>query len=591
MSSIHETAPNPQFVREPWIDLTGTWKFQYDDENAGLEAGWWRSDFGEKSLEILVPYPPESRLSGIADPSFHPIIWYQRALPDIPTDVPERTLLRFGAVDYEATVWINDICVGGHIGGSSPFVVELSTDWLRSLNRPRLTLRVFDDPTDLEQPRGKQAWTEEPAGIWYKRTTGIWQPVWLEFAPPVHVQHIRWTFHPESTSLRFDLELSRSPLNPMNVTLAVCSPGGKVSSTSILMEERLASGSLDLVGLQQNGSVNHLLWRPESPLLLPTRISVSSGDTVDGYLGLRTISVDKTGFRINNQPLWLRMVLSQGYFPESHYAAPTLDAIHREVELTLALGFNGARTHQKAEDPRYLYWADSLGLLIWGEIGAAYTWSDRAFNRLSNEWQELIRRDINHPSVIAWVPFNESWGVSDVATNLQQQNAVRSIYSHTNALDGTRPVIGNDGWEHVSTDVFSLHDYIWEGNELSSRYSSGKCNDDIANTFAVAGKKAVAAEECVLEHLPIMVTEYGGVSFAPSEDESWYGYGKVNTSEEFEAKYFELTSALQDSSELAGICYTQLTDTEQETNGLLTEYREPKIDLESLSVITRGNKT
>lgn len=587
MTQIHESAPNPQFVRLNWIDLTGTWRFRYDDENIGLRSTWWSEDFDSESLEITVPLPPESTLSGIGDPSFHPVVWYQRILPAIPDSADERTLIRFGAVDYEASVWIDDVPVGSHRGGSSPFVIDVSTDWLRSLQEPRLTLRVFDDPMDLEQPRGKQAWTEDPAGIWYKRTTGIWQPVWMEFAPAVHIDHARWVFDEASTTLNLAVELNRTPPDTFSITATVAAPNGSQVDVEIETDARLGEATVDLSSL---GSISGLLWSPESPTLLPITLSTSSGDLVEGYVGLRSVGLDKGGFSINAQRYRLRLVLSQGYFPESHYAAPSAEAIRREVELTLALGFNGARTHQKAEDPRYLYWADKLGLLVWGEIGAAYKFSDKATNALANEWSEIVRRDINHPSIIAWVPFNESWGVGEVATNVHQQNAVRALYALTNALDGTRPVIGNDGWEHVSTDVFSLHDYNWDGDELQARYSSGKSNDAIAETYSVAGKIAAATIEQPLNTLPTMITEYGGVSYAPSQNEEWYGYGKVTNAQEFADKYCELTQALQDSADLVGICYTQLTDTEQETNGLLTENREPKIDLETLSAITRGKK-
>lgn len=587
MSSIHEDAPNPQFVRPGWLDLTGTWRFRFDDNNQGINDRWFQADFGDDSLQITVPYPPESKLSGIADPSFHPVVWYQRTLPEIPTDAPVRTLIRFGAVDFEATVWIDGVHVGGHRGGSSPFSIEVSTEWLRSLESPQMTLRVFDDPVDKEQPRGKQAWTDEPDGIWYKRTTGIWQPVWMEFVPEVHLEHIRWVFDAETASLQFDIELSRKPFELLQMQLEINAPDGKQTRASIEFEDRLTSGT---IGLQDLGDTDTLLWSPESPTLLSTRISTSTGDSVNGYIGLRSLGLKKSGFEINGVPTWLRLVLSQGYFPESHYAAPSAEAIRREVEITLALGFNGARTHQKAEDPRYLYWADRLGLLIWGEIGAAYTWSDRAIADLSNEWRELVRRDINHPSIITWVPFNESWGVSDLGSSELQRNAVRTLYALTNALDGTRPVIGNDGWEHVSTDVLSLHDYNWDGAELRTRYSSGKSNEEVAAVYTVANKIAVASVEKSLNELPAMITEYGGVSFAPSGDEEWYGYGKVSNQQEFVDKYRELTAALHASADLVGICYTQLTDTEQETNGLLTEDRVPKLDAHVLSEITRGNK-
>lgn len=587
MLTINEAAPNPQFVRQSWIDLTGTWKFRYDDADVGLKEEWWSTDFGANSQEIMVPYPPESELSGIGDPSFHPVIWYQREFPDLPENAADKVLIKFGAVDFAATLWVNDVYLGSHRGGSSPFSVEVSTEWLRALEKPRITVRAFDNPTDKEQPRGKQAWTEAHDEIWYKRTTGIWQPVWMEFVPGVHLEHVRWVFDSDNASLAVDIELNRKPDTSVSIAVKTASPDGKVAETSFKTTERMVSGSIDL---SAHGDVDSMLWSPESPTLIPTQISISTGDEVDGYVGLRTIGLSRTGFAINGDHTWLRLVLSQGYFPQSHYASPSPEAIRKEVELTLALGFNGARTHQKAEDPRYLYWADKLGLLVWGEIGAAYTWSDRAIADLSNEWRELVRRDINHPSIIAWVPFNESWGIDSVASTPRQQDGVRALYALTNALDGTRPVIGNDGWEHVCTDVFSLHDYNWSGDELRSRYSSAKSNEEIAAAYTVAKKVAVASVERPLNDLPVMITEYGGVSFAPDTNEEWFGYGKVTNLQEFEAKYRELTSALHESTELAGVCYTQLTDTEQETNGLLDENRKPKLDLAILNAITRGNK-
>ncbi len=590
MSRILETAPNPQFAREGWIDLTGTWKFRYDDDDSGVQSGWWAEEFGDESLDILVPYPPESELSGIGDTSFHAWVWYQRPMPLPAPNARDRTLIHFGAVDHDATVWISGVFVGRHVGGSSPFSVEVSTEWLRSLGVPLLTLRVFDDPMDLEQPRGKQGWKAEPESIWYKRTTGIWQPVWLETVPSIYVSHLRWVSDTDNAVLHLDVELNRTPISPVEITAVVYLPNGMELRLGVNCDERQASGSISLANLGASGTLESLLWSPHSPTLLPTRIQTGTGDDVRGYIGLRSVELDTAGFRINGKPTWLAMVLSQGYFPQSHYAAPSEEAIRQEVELTLALGFNGARTHQKAEDPRYLYHADRLGLLLWGEIGAAQAWSDRAVELLSNEWRELVRRDINHPSIIAWVPFNESWGINQVSTSEHQQHGVRALYSLTNALDGTRPVIGNDGWEHVSTDIFSLHDYDWAGDELERRYGSGRSNAEIASDYAVAGKQAVAAADLALADLPLMITEYGGVSFTPAHDESWYGYGKVSTESEFVDKYRELTSALQGSNELIGFCYTQLTDTEQETNGLLNADRTPKIDMQMLRAITRGNR-
>ncbi|MCO5223743.1 MAG: hypothetical protein M9953_00190 [Thermomicrobiales bacterium] len=581
-----EDAPNPQFARENWTDLCGPWRFRYDDDDRGLSERWQDTHFDE-SVVIIVPYPPESAMSGIDDPSFHPVVWYQRELPVIEYPATDMALIRFGAVDYQAKVWVNGVLVATHTGGSSPFTVEVPATWLAGDAPATMTLRVFDSPVDLEQPRGKQSWTEKPDAIFYKRTTGIWQPVWLETVPPVYVDYIRWNYVADVALLDWYLELSRTPTESVDLTLRIDLPDGQHLESSVPVDGRFSSGGIDLSGVE---SLSEVLWSPSSPTLLPTIVSTSSGDVVHGYIGLRDLRLDREGFRINGERHWMRMVLSQGYFPQSLYASPSTQAARDEVELTLALGFNGARLHQKAEDPRYLYWADKKGLLLWGEIGAAYVWSDRAIERLTNEWRELVRRDINHPSIIAWVPFNESWGIAEVAAERRQQSGVRSLYALTNAIDGTRPVIGNDGWEHVISDIYSLHDYNWNAEELRGEYAVGRSNTDIARTFHTASKSAIVGDDFDADSKPIMITEYGGVSFAPSEGDEWYGYGKVGNHEEFAAKYAEINRSLHDSEELIGVCYTQLTDTEQEINGLLYEDRSPKLPLDQLAAITRGTK-
>lgn len=589
MALIIENAPNPQFARNNWIDLCGRWRFRYDDENVGLEQRWHDEIFGPES-EILVPFPPESELSGIGDPGIHPVVWYQRELPRIGSDAGETTLIRFGAVDYQATVWVNGVFVQSHTGGSSPFTVEIPTSWLNGDGTAVITVRAFDDPVSLEQPRGKQSWSLNPEGIFYKRTTGIWQPVWLETVPSVYTEFARWQYDATAMTLCWYVELNRTPTNAVEITVEVDLPTGGRLTDALKVETRIASGVICLESEPVSDSIQHLLWSPESPTLLPTRITTSTGDEVIGYIGLRDLKLNRQGFHINGKSYWMRMVLSQGYFPESLYASPSTEAARQEVELTLALGFNGARSHQKAEDPRYLYWADKKGLMIWGEIGATYVWSDLAIERLSNEWRELVRRDINHPSIVAWTPFNESWGITEMSSVPAQQDGVRALYALTNAIDGTRPVVGNDGWEHVVSDVYALHDYTWDVDELRQSYASGRSNSDIATTFHTAGRKAIMAADFDADPLPIMLTEYGGVSYAPADDELWYGYGKVSGADEFARKYAELNAPLHESTELVGVCYTQLTDTEQETNGLLREDRTPKLPFDILSAITKGNK-
>lgn len=582
-------APNPQFARFPWHDLTGTWAFAYDDDDVGMREGWFE-DPSYLDATIEVPYPPESQLSGINDTGFHPIVWYQRDIDDTRSDPDMRLYLCFGAVDYHAIVWVNGRWVGEHSGGSTPFSLDI-TDALGEEDVHSVTVRAFDHPTDIEQPRGKQAYTLEPEIIHYYRTTGIWQPVWLEERPAIHVTSIRWTFDRLRWMLGFEAELSSQPAEDTLLSIELEDDGLPYTGVTTSASGRHVQGSIDLRSLPRHEDRLRLLWSPGSPRLIGASITLSStsapDDSVLSYVGLRTVETTQTAILINGHRTFLRLVLNQGYWPESHLAAPTPAHLRREVQHILDLGFNGARNHQKIEDPRFLFWADKLGLLLWGEIGAAFEWSDRAIERHASEWRETVRRDRNHPSIIAWVPFNESWGVDDVFASTQQQHAVSAAWHATKALDGTRPVVGNDGWDHVDTDILTPHDYNWDPEHLTNRYGSDVTPQQVIERYHLGNHRLVVGDHDHTDK-PIVLSEYGGVSFAPSDDEQWFGYGRVGSTDQFIEKYRSLTERLHDSSRLAGFCYTQLTDTEQETNGLLFEDRTPKVDIETLRKITMG---
>jgi hypothetical protein len=326
--------------------------------------------------------------------------------------------------------------------------------------------------------------------------------------------------------------------------------------------------------------------------LISTQVTLatpSGSDVVAGYIGLRSLDWSGPTFRINGRPVFLRMVLNQGYWPDGHLTAPTPEDLRRDVELILALGFNGARNHQKIEDPRFLYWADRLGLLLWGEMPSAFTWSELAIRRHRNEWEEAVIRDRNHPSIIAWVPFNESWGVDEVGGAPEQQAAVKASYHQTKALDQSRPVIGNDGWENVIGDLFTVHDYTWDVPTLIERYADESGIDRTIETH-FPGARNLVASDFQRAGKPVMVTEFGGVSFQPDAEEAWYGYGRVRTEAEFVETYRAMIRAMDQSRILCGFCYTQFTDTMQETNGLVTEHRQPKVPIETLAAITSGRE-
>lgn len=579
--------PRPQLRRAEWQDLSGPWGFAFDDEERGVSERWFeRADPFDR--QINVPYPPESRLSGIHETGFHPVVWYR--LEFTPRHKGERLLLNFGAVDYKATVWVNGCLAAEHEGGHTPFSANISP--LLSGEGPQvITVRAEDRPHDLQQPRGKQFWDERPAYIWYHRTTGIWQPVWLAPLPSVAVEELRWTPDLERAGVQLILRLNCSapPGWRARIRLAGDKPARTLVDDICLLEGDTLRRDLQLGVDMAVIRRRYLLWAPEHPNLIEAEIELidEAGkvvDRVESYFGMRRIEVQDRRFILNGIPTFLRLVLAQNYWPDSLLAAPSAEALRREVELAKELGFNGIRIHQKIEDPRFLYWCDRLGMLVWAEAPNAYVFSDRAVRMLTREWLEAVRCNYNHPCIVTWVPLNESWGVPDLDQSKQQRDFVRSLYYLTKALDPTRPTIANDGWEHAVGDIFGVHDYAPHGDMLRERYAD---RETIARTFREVRPHhhPLTSEKIELGEEPIVVSEFGGLTFAPGEEEEWFGYGQFPDADALLEKYEELTQALLDSTTLAGFCYTQLTDTEQETNGLLTASREPKVDPERLRAI------
>lgn len=578
--------PRPQLTRPDWIDLGGSWGFAYDDDGVGLNEGWQqREDVYTRT--IVVPFPPESSASGIGDTSFHPTVWYRRAFQAPEQLDGKRLLLHCGAIDYRAQVWVNGQLVAIHEGGQTPFSADI-TRILHATGEQVVVIRAEDMPHDLAQPRGKQDWQEHPHGIWYHRTTGIWQPIWLEPVASTSIAQLHWTPDLDLGVLGVGVKLRNVEKMSLQLRVHLRLHGVTLADDIFLVqgEEIQRYIAFDQAGMM---SRNSLLWSPDHPNLIDATLTLMHNDEivdeVQSYAGLRNVGVEGGRFLLNGRPYYLRLVLEQGYWPQSHLAAPSVDALRREVELTKALGFNGVRVHQKVEDPRYLYWCDRLGLLVWGEMANAYVFSPTAVERLTREWFEVVERDYSHPCIVTWVPLNESWGVPNLGHNAAQRHYVQAIYHMTKALDGTRPVIGNDGWEHIVSDIYSIHDYTFDGQSLRDRYGSIEA---VRRTM----REVQPSHHVVIipgyshDEEPIMLTEFGGISYQPGENTPWYGYGTVRDQDAFMAKYRELVDAILDSPAIAGFCYTQLTDTEQETNGLLTIDREPKLDMEQIRTIT-----
>ena len=583
--------PSPQRARPSWIDLSGQWGFAFDDAEIGLDQGWYeRPECFDRTIEV--PYPPESKASGIGDPAYHPVVWYRRTFRggDLDLSAGRRLLMHFGAVDYEADVWVNGQHVGRHEGGHTSFTFDV-THALRNRDEHDVVVRAVDRPRDLTQPRGKQFWEPEPRRIWYHRTTGIWQPVWLETVGPRWIEDLRWTPDVPRGLVGLRIRLNEEPRRPMRLHLRLTLRGDVLADDQYLVRGRESLREVGLEPVVLNMGRQRLLWSPKHPNLVDAEIRLEDEDgtvydEVRSYVGLRSVEATDGLFLLNGVPAYLRLVLAQNYWPDSHLAPPGDEGIRKEVEAVKSLGFNGIRIHQKVEDPRFLYMCDKLGLFVWSEMANAYVFSDQAVERFTREWMDVLNRDANHPSIITWVPFNESWGVPNLPGDPAQRALVRSIYELTHAIDPTRPVIGNDGWEHIVSDIWGIHDYALEGSVIRERYESPEATE--RTLMSRPQHHRVLFDAAPRSGQPIVLSEFGGISYAPQPGTPWFGYGSVTDRDGFLALYEDLVQAVLDSPAIAGFCYTQLTDTEQETNGLLNADRSSKLDVERVAAITSG---
>lgn len=567
--------PRPQFVRYRWSSLDGTWRFGTTATDHPDQVDYDR--------EIVVPFAPEAPLSGLGDERYHPVVWYQRTF-EVPDEWrAQRLLLHFGAVDWSATVWLNGRLVARHEGGHTPFSADV-TDVLVEGSQT-IVVRAEDDPHDMRLPRGKQDWLPETHGIWYPRTTGIWQSVWLEPVASEHIASVRFT--PDVPSFAIGVEVAMA--TAVQGVLAVEVRHGD----RVLVQDRWGVDGTRVertIALPDPGIDNaraQLLWSPEHPNLLSVSLRLEVGgdvsDSVQSYTALRSVQARDGFFQLNGRPYPLRLVLDQGYWTDGLMTAPSGEALRRDVELAKAMGFNGVRKHQKIEDPRYLYWADTLGLLVWEELPSAYAFGPDTVARLTRTWLEVIERDYNHPSIVTWVAFNESWGVPDLPNDARQRHAVAALYHLTKSLDATRLVVGNDGWEHVVTDLITLHDYSRDPDTLAERYGDDLAARDTALRVIEHGRVGMLDPD-EERGQPVLLSEFGGIRYHP--DAVGWGYQQVDDPDDLLAIYAAMIAALPPSG-VAGFCYTQFADTFQEQNGLLFDDRRPKVPLEALHDATR----
>ncbi|MBA3416116.1 MAG: glycoside hydrolase family 2 [Chloroflexia bacterium] len=583
--------PRPQLQRAGWTSLDGEWEFAFDRES---ELTGPREVVFDRT--IRVPFAPETPLSGIGDEEFTCAVWYRRRFEPPPLAAGERLMLRFGAVDDKATVWVDGCYAGEHEGGYTPFGFDV-TDLLRPEGPHEVVVRAEDDPQDLAKPRGKQDWLRRPHSIWYPRTTGIWQTVWLEKLPPYWIETLRWTASLENYDIGLEVLVGGGRREGLRLEVRLAAGAGAARRT-------LAHDTYEVVAAEVHRRLaisdpgiddfrNELLWSPTSPTLIEAELRLLDPagaviDEVASYTALRAVGVQGDRFLLNGRPLPLRLVLDQGYWPDGGLTAPSPDALRRDVELAKEMGFNGVRKHQKLEDPRYLYWADKLGLLVWAEMPSAYRFTRRSVDRLTAEWKAAVLRDISHPCVVTWVPFNESWGVPDLPSNPAQRDYVQALYHLTKTLDPSRPVVGNDGWESAATDMVGIHDYDDDPAKLRERYGETDAIPNLFRRVRPAGR-LIALDGHELADKPLVLSEFGGIAFSPRQrrGQSW-GYSRVETVASLAKAYAELLAAVRGCAMLAGFCYTQFADTYQEANGLLFADRTPKFPLDEIERATRG---
>jgi beta-galactosidase/beta-glucuronidase len=450
--------PRPQLRRPEWYSLNGPWEFAIDDG-----GGWKRpADVTWGHTPILVPFSPETRTSGIHRAGYLGPCWYQRRcqLPAHTQD--ERWMLHFGAVDFAATVWVNGVCAGEHHGGYTPFAFDITN--LLSDGQCQIVVRAEDDPHDLAKPRGKQDWHLDSHSIWYPRTTGIWQTVWLEKVPATRIGRIAFSPNLERWEIGMEAWIDGERRTDLRLGVKLHSGATLLAADTYHVIKGEVHRGIALSDPGVDDSRNELLWSPHAPHLIGVEVQLwgERGELLDeviSYTALRAVSAQGDRFLLNGRPYLLRMVLDQGYWPDGGLTAPDDAAFKRDVELARAMGFNGVRKHQKIEDPRYLFWADVVGLLVWEEMPSAYRFTPRSVERLSREWTAVVQRDYSHPCIVTWVPINESWGVPNLPNNARERHYVQALYHLTKTLDSTRPVIGNDGWESVATDIIGIHDY------------------------------------------------------------------------------------------------------------------------------------
>jgi len=554
--------PRPQMVRDNWLNLNGQWEFEIDRGNSGTDRKLWEKE--HLAGEITVPFCPESKLSGVEDKDFMECVWYKKKIAHPFNDKVrsgDRTILHIGACDYLTEVFVNGKKVGDHIGGFVAFSFDI-TDFLTE-GENDLTIRAVDHQRSGRQPIGKQCNGYYSAGCSYTRTTGIWQTVWLESVPATYIKAARYT------TTVVDQKHLRIEADCVNASGKLLVAEVYYEGEYVLADTARIKGDSALLDIDMDSDVK--LWNVGQPNLYDLNLYIidekkNEIDRVRSYFGMREVFYDEAAHRfyINGESVFMRTILDQGFYPDGVFTAPSDAELLADIKRSMDMGFNGARLHQKIFEPRFLYHCDRMGYIVWGEHanwGLDLARID-AWQGFIPEWVEAVNRDFNHPAIIGWCPLNETQGN-------QNQQLIRAIYNITKSIDHTRPVIDCSGWTHVITDIMDCHDYTQDPVDFKQNF------DKLVEGADVIGRHVVKEVPNTLS----FVSEYGGIWWQPDAPDAGWGYGGRPTSEQdFLERYKGLTEALLFNPMICGFCYTQLTDVEQEVNGLYYYDRRPKFD-------------
>lgn len=583
MKSYVKDYPRPQLVRGNWENLNGTWDFSFDDKNAG-EGEKWFADF-PAAAQIKVPFTYESAASGIGDTTEHPHVWYNRSITvNDSVGKENRLVLHFEGSDYRTQVWVNGQKAGTHTGGYARFSFDI-TD-LVTPGENSVTVKA-DDSFDEAQPRGKQRWISENFGCWYIQNTGIWKTVWMEYVPQASIAGLKLTPDMANGEIVIEANVTGECLDNLTLEAEASFEGALVNRMAVAVLNKRVTIRMKLNMVQiGNAHANIHAWSPENPALYDLSLRLVGADSEDAvlsYFGMREIRIDGSNILLNGRPLYQRLILDQGYWEDTLLTPPSEEALVEDIDKVMQLGYNGVRKHQKTEDERFLYWADVKGLLVWSEVPASYAFNDDSVEWFTREWMEIVRQNYSHPAIITWTPFNESWGIAGVSTERKPQSFTEAIYHLTKSFDSMRPVIVNDGWEHTISDIITLHDYESSGARFFARYHD-YAEEILAGEMSHSSHIFAFAQGYEYDGQPVLISEYGGIAF--NNDDSGWGYGdKVHSEEDFLQRFDDITMAIKNLPYICGFCYTQVSDVQQEINGLMDIKRNFKIAPEKISEV------